>query len=125
MLSLKLPKLLNINQVPKVFREQGIVFGYRHPRSSAADCLLSVFQMTNETLNIWTHFVPAWYLPCFLSDAALRYSYQPSSIRGNRRWVDNPSGVGGGRGRGRWHRGESRAALTASSKKSAREPRLQ
>ncbi|XP_009572212.1 PREDICTED: membrane progestin receptor gamma-B-like, partial [Fulmarus glacialis] len=36
-----------------------ILFGYRPPRSSAADCLLSVFQMTNETLNIWTHFVPA------------------------------------------------------------------
>ncbi|NXC26834.1 MPRGB protein, partial [Campylorhamphus procurvoides] len=27
----------------------------------ATDCLLSVFQMTNETLNIWTHFLPAWY----------------------------------------------------------------
>uniref|UniRef100_A0A493TWE1 Uncharacterized protein n=3 Tax=Anatinae TaxID=2068716 RepID=A0A493TWE1_ANAPP len=59
MLSLKLPRLLSINQVPKV-REQGILCGYRPPRSSAADCLLSVFQMTNETLNIWTHFVPAW-----------------------------------------------------------------
>ncbi|NXD86400.1 MPRGB protein, partial [Halcyon senegalensis] len=43
------------------YQEQGILFGYRPPRSSAADCLLSVFQMTNETLNIWTHFVPAWY----------------------------------------------------------------
>ncbi|XP_075015791.1 membrane progestin receptor gamma [Calonectris borealis] len=61
MLSLKLPRLLSINQVPKGYREQGILFGYRPPRSSAADCLLSVFQMTNETLNIWTHFVPAWY----------------------------------------------------------------
>ncbi|XP_038276750.1 membrane progestin receptor gamma [Dermochelys coriacea] len=61
MLSWKLPRQLGINQVPKVFREQGILFGYRHPRSSAADCLLSVFQMTNETLNIWTHFLPAWY----------------------------------------------------------------
>ncbi|XP_009873971.1 PREDICTED: membrane progestin receptor gamma-like, partial [Apaloderma vittatum] len=61
MLSLKLPRLLSINQVPKGYREQGILFGYRPPRSSAADCLLSAFQMTNETLNIWTHFVPAWY----------------------------------------------------------------
>lgn len=42
------------------YQEQGILFGYRPPSSSAADCLLSVFQMTNETLNIWTHFVPAW-----------------------------------------------------------------
>ncbi|KAH1183804.1 hypothetical protein KIL84_014420 [Mauremys mutica] len=61
MLSWKLPRQLSINQVPQVFREQGILFGYRHPRSSATDCLLSVFQMTNETLNIWTHFLPAWY----------------------------------------------------------------
>ncbi|KAM6058511.1 membrane progestin receptor gamma isoform 1-T6 [Chlamydotis macqueenii] len=61
MLSLKLPRLLSIHQVPKGYREQGILFGYRPPSSSAADCLLSVFQMTNETLNIWTHFVPAWY----------------------------------------------------------------
>ncbi|KQK84763.1 membrane progestin receptor gamma-B-like protein [Amazona aestiva] len=62
MLSIKLPRLLSINQVPKGYQEQGILFGYRPPRSSAADCLLSVFQMTNETLNIWTHFVPAWFL---------------------------------------------------------------
>ncbi|XP_053127626.1 membrane progestin receptor gamma isoform X2 [Hemicordylus capensis] len=61
LLSLKLPRLLNINQVPKVFRERGILFGYRHPRSSATDCIFSVFQMTNETVNIWTHFLPAWY----------------------------------------------------------------
>ncbi|XP_030313166.1 membrane progestin receptor gamma isoform X3 [Calypte anna] len=61
MLSLKLPRLLSIHQVPKGYQEQGILFGYRPPRSSAADCLLSVFQMTNETLNIWTHFLPAWY----------------------------------------------------------------
>ncbi|NXG07393.1 MPRGB protein, partial [Sakesphorus luctuosus] len=61
MLSLKLPRLLSAHQVPKGYQEQGILFGYRPPRSSATDCLLSVFQMTNETLNIWTHFLPAWY----------------------------------------------------------------
>ncbi|XP_062439527.1 membrane progestin receptor gamma isoform X1 [Rhea pennata] len=61
MLSLKLPRLLSSSQVPQGYQELGILFGYRHPRSSATDCLLSVFQMTNETLNIWTHFVPTWY----------------------------------------------------------------
>ncbi|NXN76836.1 PAQR6 protein, partial [Himantopus himantopus] len=25
------------------------------------DCVLSSFQMTNETVNIWTHFLPTWY----------------------------------------------------------------
>uniref|UniRef100_A0A8D0HBD1 Progestin and adipoQ receptor family member 5 n=1 Tax=Sphenodon punctatus TaxID=8508 RepID=A0A8D0HBD1_SPHPU len=61
MLSWKLPRLLTINQVPRVFREQGILFGYRPPKCSAADCILSVFQLTNETVNIWTHFLPTWY----------------------------------------------------------------
>lgn len=47
----------------QVFHEQGILFGYRHPQSSATACVLSLFQMTNETLNIWTHLLPFWYLP--------------------------------------------------------------
>lgn len=47
---------------PQVFHEQGILFGYRHPQSSATACILSLFQMTNETLNIWTHLLPFWYL---------------------------------------------------------------
>ncbi|CAL8259284.1 unnamed protein product [Boreogadus saida] len=61
MLSLKLPQLLDTHQVPKVFREDGIISGYRDPQSSAKDCLLSSFQLTNETINIWTHFLPTWY----------------------------------------------------------------
>ncbi|KAM5256925.1 membrane progestin receptor delta isoform 1-T1 [Ctenodactylus gundi] len=58
MLSLKLPQLLQVHQV---FWEDGIVSGYRRPTSSALDCVLSSFQMTNETVNIWTHFLPTWY----------------------------------------------------------------
>ncbi|XP_073918134.1 membrane progestin receptor gamma isoform X2 [Castor canadensis] len=61
MLSLKLPRLFTIDQVPQVFHERGILFGYRHPQSSATACMLSLFQMTNETLNIWTHLVPFWF----------------------------------------------------------------
>ncbi|VCX36825.1 unnamed protein product [Gulo gulo] len=45
----------------RVFHEQGILFGYRHPQSSATACVLSLFQMTNETLNIWTHLLPFWF----------------------------------------------------------------
>ncbi|XP_071075864.1 membrane progestin receptor delta isoform X4 [Desmodus rotundus] len=58
MLSLKLPQLLRVHQVPRVFWEDGIMSGYRCPTSSALDCVLSSFQMTNETVNIWTHFLP-------------------------------------------------------------------
>uniref|UniRef100_A0A8C5HWY9 Membrane progestin receptor gamma n=1 Tax=Gouania willdenowi TaxID=441366 RepID=A0A8C5HWY9_GOUWI len=62
MLSLmQLPQVLTIHQVPKVFHEDSIISGYRHPHSSATDCILSLFQLTNETLNIWTHFLPTWY----------------------------------------------------------------
>lgn len=45
---------------PQVFWEEGIMSGYRCPTSSALDCVLSSFQMTNETVNIWTHFLPTW-----------------------------------------------------------------
>ncbi|XP_073671854.1 membrane progestin receptor gamma-A isoform X1 [Paramisgurnus dabryanus] len=58
---IKLPQVFTINQVPKVFHEDGIMSGYRHPCSSAKDCVLSLFQLTNETLNIWTHFLPTWF----------------------------------------------------------------
>ncbi|MEE6527435.1 hypothetical protein FKM82_028816 [Ascaphus truei] len=60
MLSWKLPRLLTVQQVPRVFHEDSIICGYRSPRSSATACVLSLFQMTNETLNIWTHFIPTW-----------------------------------------------------------------
>ncbi|XP_051919246.1 membrane progestin receptor gamma-B-like isoform X3 [Hippocampus zosterae] len=62
MLSLmKLPRVVTINQVPKVFHEHSIISGYRYHHSSATDCILSLFQLTNETINIWTHFLPTWY----------------------------------------------------------------
>ncbi|XP_076006335.1 membrane progestin receptor delta [Genypterus blacodes] len=61
MLRMKLPELFEIHQIPKVFREESIISGYRHPQSSVRDCLLSSFQMNNETINIWTHFLPTWY----------------------------------------------------------------
>ncbi|KAF4090996.1 hypothetical protein AMELA_G00032090 [Ameiurus melas] len=57
----KLPPVFNVHQVPKDFQEDCIISGYRHPRSSATDCVLSLFQLTNETVNIWTHFLPTWY----------------------------------------------------------------
>ncbi|XP_051921184.1 membrane progestin receptor delta isoform X1 [Hippocampus zosterae] len=57
----KLPPLFDVHQVPKVFREDSILSGYRHPQSSALDCVLSSFHINNETVNIWTHFLPTWY----------------------------------------------------------------
>ncbi|XP_057237319.1 membrane progestin receptor gamma [Malurus melanocephalus] len=54
-------RLLSIHQVPESYREPGILCGYRPPRSSARACLRSLFCMNNETLNVWTHLVPAGY----------------------------------------------------------------
>ena len=48
-------------QVPENFKEVYILSGYRSPRSSPWQCLASVFAATNETLNFWTHFLPAIY----------------------------------------------------------------
>ncbi|KAH9487737.1 Membrane progestin receptor gamma, partial [Bulinus truncatus] len=53
--------IYNVHQVPEHFHEHFILRGYRHPKSSVTQCLLSVFDPTNETLNIWTHFLPTWY----------------------------------------------------------------
>ncbi|XP_067255552.1 membrane progestin receptor gamma-B isoform X2 [Chanodichthys erythropterus] len=58
---IKLRRVFTVHQVPKAFHEDSIISGYRHPRSSAKDCVLSLFQLTNETLNVWTHFLPTWY----------------------------------------------------------------
>ncbi|XP_073693172.1 membrane progestin receptor gamma-B isoform X2 [Garra rufa] len=58
---IKLRRVFTVHQVPKAFHEDGIISGYRHPSSSATDCVLSLFQLTNETLNVWTHFLPTWY----------------------------------------------------------------
>ncbi|NXS35690.1 MPRGB protein, partial [Pomatostomus ruficeps] len=80
MLSLKLPRLLSIHQVPKSYREPGILLGYRAPRSSFCACLLSLFQLTNETLNIWTHLVPAAYFLWLLRER-LRAGWEDPEAR--------------------------------------------
>lgn len=50
-----------VHQVPEHFHEHFIISGYRHPKSSVKQCVLSLFDATNETLNFWTHFLPSVY----------------------------------------------------------------
>ncbi|XP_077641941.1 membrane progestin receptor gamma [Lonchura striata] len=45
------------------YREPGILSGYRRPRSSVRECLRSVLAINNETLNVWTHLLPAASVP--------------------------------------------------------------
>ncbi len=49
---------LTSDQVPDNYKEAFILSGYRRPRSSFLQCLLSVVKLNNETLNIWTHLLP-------------------------------------------------------------------
>lgn len=51
-------KTLKADQVPDQYRLPYILTGYRQPNSSFLYCIASAFRLNNETLNIWTHFVP-------------------------------------------------------------------
>lgn len=48
-------ELVNFDQVPSFFREPFIISAYRQCNSSALYCIKSLFQATNETMNIWSH----------------------------------------------------------------------
>ena len=58
--------LLGHEQVPDHFKELFIISGYRVPGCSLIDCCVSVFKRNNETLNFWTHFLPAVYF-CYIT----------------------------------------------------------
>ena len=48
-------------QVDESSRDPGILTGYRPDESSWADCWRSLFSLNNETVNIWSHFIPTIY----------------------------------------------------------------
>ncbi|XP_022789585.1 membrane progestin receptor gamma-A-like [Stylophora pistillata] len=47
--------LVDFDKVPSFFREPFIISSYRKCDSSAWHCFKSLFQATNETINIWSH----------------------------------------------------------------------
>ena len=47
--------LVDFDKVPSFFREPFIISSYRKCDSSAWYCFKSLFQATNETINIWSH----------------------------------------------------------------------
>lgn len=55
-------KYVCVEEVPLPYKEKYILTGYRQPCSSLADCVVSIFRLNNETLNIWTHFLPFVFL---------------------------------------------------------------
>ena len=50
-------ELVNFDKVPSFFREPFIMSSYRKCDSSAWYCFKSLFQATNETINIWSHIL--------------------------------------------------------------------
>ena len=50
-------QLVDFDQVPPFFREPFIISAYRQCNSTAWYCFKSLFQATNETINIWSHFL--------------------------------------------------------------------
>ncbi|VDP93375.1 unnamed protein product [Echinostoma caproni] len=53
--------VLNAAEVDQGFIEPGILSGYRFPSKSYKLCLISLFRLHNETINIWTQLIPAFY----------------------------------------------------------------
>lgn len=72
--------LYHKDQMPEHFHELYIVKGYRHPKSSPSQCVLSLFSATNETLNFWTHFVPSFYFMWILRDLAVTLDFRHDSF---------------------------------------------
>ena len=60
--------LFHKDQVPEHFHEKFIFKGYRHHKSTPFQCILSLFDATNETLNFWTHFLPSFYFVWMLKE---------------------------------------------------------
>ncbi|RDD41815.1 Progestin and adipoQ receptor family member 6 [Trichoplax sp. H2] len=54
-------QLLDADQIPAIFRDDHIIRGYRKPGLTVIQCIKSMLQMNNETVNFWTHMIPFLY----------------------------------------------------------------
>ena len=71
---------LTIDDVPPYFRTAFIHTGYRHPSLSATQCICSLFQIHNETLNIWTMLIPCIFRAIYLGIAFPSHLWPLTSI---------------------------------------------
>lgn len=53
---------LSVESVPEQFKERFLTRGYRQPYSTFLESLTSIFTLTNETFNVWTHLIPLIFL---------------------------------------------------------------
>ncbi|ELT95675.1 hypothetical protein CAPTEDRAFT_222674 [Capitella teleta] len=67
------------HEVPEDSREKYILTGYRRPNEGQwLSCIGSAFQWHNETINIWTHLLPAFYF-IYFALMALRCEHVPNN----------------------------------------------
>lgn len=71
---------LRSEEVPAQFREMYISSGYRKPYGSATDCLKSAFLPMNETVNVWTHFVPFLLFLVRFAHVFWKYRYSETYV---------------------------------------------
>ncbi|XP_035671649.1 membrane progestin receptor alpha-like [Branchiostoma floridae] len=57
-----LKRSLSINEVPDVQKEPYVLTGYRPPYRPWRFYLMSIFSQHNETVNVWTHLIPCFYV---------------------------------------------------------------
>eukprot|EP00058_Branchiostoma_floridae_P017960 XP_002603449.1 hypothetical protein BRAFLDRAFT_280976 [Branchiostoma floridae] len=53
---------LTIDEVPDVHKEPYVLTGYRPPQQPWRFYLMSIFSQHNETMNVWTHLLPCFYV---------------------------------------------------------------
>ncbi|XP_074652877.1 membrane progestin receptor gamma-B-like [Tubulanus polymorphus] len=58
--------MYDVEEVPDLFKEPYIQSGYRGSRNTLLQCVGSIFTVHNETLNVWTHLLPALALLAIL-----------------------------------------------------------
>ncbi|XP_078579293.1 membrane progestin receptor alpha-like isoform X2 [Branchiostoma floridae x Branchiostoma japonicum] len=57
-----LKRSLSIDEVPDVQKEPYVLTGYRPPYRPWGFYLMSIFSQHNETVNVWTHLIPSFYV---------------------------------------------------------------
>lgn len=67
----QMPRTLSFNELPAwMKKDPRIQTGYRDELRNTANCLLSLFYIHNEFVNIWSHLLPAFVYAAILAKEA-------------------------------------------------------
>ena len=74
-------KLYKYDEIPKFLKSSPLITdGYRPEIRDTCACAGSIFQLHNETLNIWTHLIPAIIYPLHLISEYQKYQQMTSKF---------------------------------------------